>query len=143
MPAPKGHKAYKGCETGGRPRKFSRKEIDRFAIELMEWMHGEDNFWLKDFCLKRDINPDYMAEWARENKKFRGAHEMAKHMQESKILNGAMLNMYSGTIAKFTLANCHGWVDKQETKISGDAANPLKFILDAVSGKTKDLVTND
>jgi len=35
MPAPLNHPPYPGCETGGRPRKYSTEDIERFADELL------------------------------------------------------------------------------------------------------------
>jgi len=140
MPAPKGHLPYPGCETGGRPRRYSTEDIERFADEFIVWMKNPDNFWIKDFCLERDIDPDYMAEWAKENEKFSGAHKLAKGLQESRIFKGSMLSTFNGNISKFALVNCHGWVDKSETKLSGDALSPLQFIFERADGGSKELI---
>ena len=143
MPAPKGHPPYPGCETGGRPRRYSIEDIERFADELLQWMKNESRFWFKDFCLERDIDPDFMAEWAKENEKFNGAYKLAKGLQESRIFKGSMLETFNSGMSKFALMNCHGWADKQESKISGDPVNPLGFILDSVNGNTKELVKDN
>lgn len=142
MAAPKGHKPYKGAETGGRPGRYSSQDIERFADELLLWLNNPLNVWFKDFCLEKDINPDLMAEWANDSEKFGGAYKLAKHRQESRLINGGLMNTYNGSIVKFVLGNAHGWVDKQETKISGDAVNPLAFILKNVDGTTKELVND-
>jgi hypothetical protein len=140
MPAPKNHQPYKGCETGGRPRRYSTDDIEKKADELVEWMKNDSRFWFKDFCLERNIDPDLMAEWARENEKFNGAYKLAKGLQESRIFKGAMTETFNSGMSKFALMNCHGWSDKQETKFSGDAVNPLAFILQNIDGHTKELV---
>lgn len=142
MPAPLGHPPYPGCETGGRPRKYSTDDIERFAKDLILWAKNESNFWLKDFCLEREIDPDFMAEWAKENEKFSGAYKLAKAYQESRIFKGAMLETYNTAMSKFALVNNHGWADKQETRLSGDAANPLSFLLQSADGLSKDLVND-
>lgn len=143
MPAPKGHKPYKGSEMGGRPRRYSKEDIEKYADELVEWMKDESRFWFKDFCLERGIDPDLMAEWARENEKFNGAYKHAKSLQESRIFKGSMLSVFNSGMSKFALMNCHGWADKQEAKLSGDAVNPLSFILQNVDGATKELVDGE
>lgn len=143
MPAPKNHSPYPGCETGGRPRRYSTEDIEKYADELIEWMKIESRFWFKDFCLEKDIDPDLMSEWARENEKFSGAYKLAKGLQESRIFKGSMLDTFNSGMSKFALMNCHGWADKTESKISGDAINPLAFILQNVDGTTKELVSND
>lgn len=140
MPAPINHLPYPGCETGGRPRKYDLSKINSFADELIAWMKIPTNVWFKDFCLDKDIDPDLMSEWAKESEKFSGAYKLAKARQESRLVNGGLMETYNGGIVKFVLANAHGWSDRQETKVSGDAVNPLAFLLQAVDGKTKDLV---
>lgn len=140
MPAPKGHKPYPGSETGGRPKKYSTNEIEAFADEFSVWLKVPTNVWFKDFCLERDINPDFMAEWAEENKKFRGIYKLAKHRQESRLVNGGLSSQYNSTIVKLVLSNAHAWSDKQQ--ISGDAVNPLAFLLQKVDGQSKELVND-
>lgn len=142
MPAPAGHKPYNIHGEGGRPRRYSQQDIEQFADELTVWLKNPDNIWFKDFCLDRDIDPDFMSEWSSENERFNGAYRQAKHRQESRLVNGGLKNLYNGTIVKFVLANAHGWVDKQETKVSGDSANPLAGILTLIDGNTKDLIND-
>lgn len=143
MPAPKGHEPYPGCETGGRPTKYTTEVIEALADEFLEWLKVSTHVWFKDFCLDRDINPDLMSEWAANNKKFSGVYKLAKERQESRLINGGLVNAYNSGIVKFVLGNAHGWVDKQETKISGDAVNPLEFILKNIDGTTKELVNEE
>jgi len=140
MPAPKGHSNYDVEHKAGRPRRYSTEDIERYAGELILWMKDDSHFWLKDFCLERDVDPDFMAEWASENERFNGAYRLAKSFQESRIFKGAMLNTFNSTMSKFALVNNHGWADKTETKVSGDAANPLAFLLRKADGESKDLV---
>jgi hypothetical protein len=144
MPAPLGHPNYDSEHKAGRKKKYSEEDIERFADELLVWMKDESHFWLKDFCLERNIDPDYMAEWAKENERFSGAYQLSKAYQESRIFKGAMLNTFNSGMSKFALVNNHGWVDsKTESKISGDANSPLAFILNSVDGQTKNLVNED
>lgn len=141
MPAPLGNQNAVG-NNGGRPRLYSDEDIERFAKELLVWMENESHFWLKDFCIERGIDPDFMAEWARENIEFNGAYKLAKAMQESRIFKGAMIDSYNVTMSKFALINNHGWADKTEAKISGDVVNPLALILQSVDGTSKELVND-
>lgn len=145
MPAPAGHKNYNINNEGtGRPKRYSKEDIERFADELLLWLKEPMNIWYKDFCLQRDIDPDYMSEWAHENERFSGVYKLAKHWQESKLVNGGLHDVLSGNIVKLVLANVHNWkTDKQETKVSGDAANPFGFILNNIDGSTKNLVKKD
>jgi len=140
MPAPKGHKPYEGCETGGRPRRYSKEDIEKFADELKKWLKNPSNIWFKDFCLDRDIDPDLMTEWAEENKKFNGSYKIAKSRQESRLINGGLMNIYNASLVKFVLSNAHGWTDKQETKISGNSEDPFAVMMKEVNGTSKDLI---
>ena len=135
--APRGHPAYEGC---GRPCKYSQADVEKFADELLLWLKDKGNVWFKDFCLDQDLDPDFMAEWAKENEKFAYAYKIANHRQESRLINLSFTGGASSAIAKFVLTNKHGYVDKQETKISGDSVNPLACILQNVDGKSKELV---
>ncbi len=47
----------------------------------------------------------------------------------------------NSNFAKFAMANLSGWSDKQQ--VSGDAANPLAFLLQKADGQSKDLVNED
>lgn len=125
MPAPLGHEPYNKGE-GGRPRRYSEEDIERYADEFKTWLN---------------IDPDLMAEWAAENKKFSGVLKLARYRQESRLINGGLMNVYNGSIVKLVLSNAHGWkTEKSEARLSGDAQNPLACILNAVDGATKKLV---
>ena len=141
MPAPEGHEAYPGCETGGRPTKYTPEKIDAFADELLQWLKCPTNVWFKDFCINMDIDPDYMSEWAAENEKFSGAYRLAKARQESRLVNGGLLNAFNPGIVKFVLQNAHNW--REKTEISGDAANPLGCVLKTIDGQTKSLIHDE
>jgi len=138
--AQKGHHPFNINGEGGRPSKYSSAEIDALADEFTAWFKEPSNVWFKDFCLERDINPDLMAEWAAENDRFSGAYKLAKHRQESKLINGGLLDSYNAGIVKFVLANAHGWSEKNEARVSGDAENQLAFILKMVDNTSRELV---
>jgi hypothetical protein len=142
MPSPKGHAPYPGCETGGRPKTYTKEYLDNLADEFSEWIKNEDNYWFKSFALDRDILPERLSEWARENDKFAKAYHLAKHKQEERIFKGATSGKFNAQMAKFGLANCHKWSERSETTISGNAENPLHFLLSGVEGRSKDLVND-
>ncbi len=145
MAAPRGHEPYNtnGGDVGGRPRRYSQEDIERFAEELKIWLKVPENIWFKNFCLERDINPDLMSIWAEENDSFFGVLAQAKHVQEAKLVMGGLMNAYNSSIVKLVLGNKHGYSDRTETKVSGDAANPLAFLLQEADGESKDLVQDE
>lgn len=143
MPAPLGHPNYDTEHKAGRPRKYLTEDIEKFADELLIWIKNDSNFWIKDFCLEKGIDPRIMTEWAKENERFSESYSLAKSYQESRIFKGAMLNNFNTNMSKFALVNNHGWADKTETKVSGDAANPLAFLMQKTDGESKDLVNEE
>jgi hypothetical protein len=143
MPAPKGHPPYKGCETGGRPTIYTDAYIEKMADEFKKWLLDEKHVWIKDFALDNDFDPDLFSIWAEKNEKFSGVYIQAKKRQESRLINGGLNSLYNSKIVQLVLSNCHGFTEKQETKISGDSINPLAFIYQNIDGKTKDLINDE
>lgn len=140
--APKGHKAYKGCETGGRPKRWTPEIIEGLADELLIWIKDQNSIWLKDFFLERGIHPNKISIWSKENEKFQFACELSKEFQESRIFKGGLMNAYNAQITKFALINNHGWFDKNEVKVSGDGLNPIALAMDFINGTSKELVSD-
>ncbi len=138
MGAPKGHAPYAGCETGGRPPRFTNEEVEAFADEFLLWLEKEENFWIKDFCLEKNMDPGYMNDWCERSEKFRLAFIIGKNKQESKTYKGGLIGKFNSNIVKLALTNHHGWVEKHESKISGDAQNPLACIIEKISSKKSD-----
>lgn len=140
MAPPKKHKPYAGCETGGRPVKYTKEFIENEADLFLEWMKKPDSIWYKDFALERGYDPNLLSIWAKENNKFSGVYERSQAWQQSKLIKGGLLNDFNSTITKLVLANTCGWTDKQQATLSGDSANPLGFVLGQIDGKTKGLI---
>ena len=141
MPAPKNHPPYPGCETGGRPVKYTAKFIEKEADAFLEWMSRRTSLWYEDFAMERGYDPDQLSIWAKENKKFSGVYRRSKVWQKSLLIRGGLLSKLNPSITKLVLANTCGWTDKQQ--VSGDAANPIGFLLNSIDGKSKDLVSDD
>jgi hypothetical protein len=140
MPAPRGHAPYAGSETGGRPPKYTSEFIEKEADAFLEWMQKPDSIYYKNFCLERGYLPQRLSEFAEQNEKFAEVYARAKAWQEGKLVEGGLINVFNPGFTKFVMGNVCGWVDKQETKISGDAANPLQFLLEKADGTSKELV---
>jgi len=138
MPAPKGHPPYTGCETGGRPKKYTQEFIEAEAEAFLEWMQRPESVWYESFAVERGYDPDQLSIWAKENKKFSGVYRLSQGWQKSKLISGGLLNQYNSSITKLVLANTVGWTDKQQ--VSGDSINPLGFVLNKIDGTSKELV---
>lgn len=140
MPAPKGHPPYAGSERGGVPKIHTKQFIEREADAFSLWMKQSDNVYFKDFALERGYHPQRLCEFAKQNEKFAEAYSRAQAWQESKLVKGGLTSVFNAGFCKFVMGNVCGWTDRQQTQVTGDAANPLAFILRNIDGKSKDLV---
>jgi hypothetical protein len=140
MPAPKGNKFAKGHGEGC-PQKYTDKWIEQEAEALLQWMKKEDSVYFKSFAVERGYSPQRLTEFAKSNKVFSEALELAKSWQECRLVNYSLWNKINSNITKFCLANCHGFSDK--TELSGNAANPLGFLMQMVDGASKDLIHDE
>lgn len=140
MPAPKGHPPYEGCETGGRPKKYTTEFIESEAEALLAWLEKGKFIWFERFALERGYDPNLLSLWADENEKFSGAYEMAKARQKILLIEGGLIKKFNFNMAQLLLGHHYGIFPKQETKLSGSAENPLEFILKNVDGSSKELV---
>ncbi len=140
MPAPKGHPPYPGCETGGRPKKYTKDFIENEADLLEEWMKKKENIFMEDFCFDRMYDTDQLSLWAKENEKFSGTYKRFQMRQRSTLFKGGLSKKFAHPMCALILGHSHGIVAKTEQKLSGDAVNPLAFAVDTVNGNTKDLV---
>lgn len=137
MGAPKGNQFAKG-HGYGRPKEYTDAFIENEAKAFREWMQKPENIYFKSFAIERGYLPSFLTEFAKTNKVFDECLSYAHAWQEQKLANYGLFSKTNPSITKFVLQNCHGWTEKSQ--ISGDAGNPLGFILQNVDGKTKDLI---
>lgn len=140
MPAPLNHPAYNSEGEGGRPVKYDAKFIEAEADAFEKWMSSPDSIYFKRFAINRGYHPNRLAEFAEQNERFSGVYAQAKAWQEVRLAEGGLRNEFNSGFTKFVMGNVCGWVDKQETKVSGDSVNPLAFLLQKADGESKDLV---
>lgn len=143
MPAPKGHEPYNTQDEGGRPKKYTDQFIEKEADAFEEWMTYPTSIYFKRFAINRGYHPNRLTEWAKENERFACVYQKAQAWQEVRLAEGGLTSEFNAGFCKFVMGNVCNWVEKQETKVSGDAANPLSFILSNIDGTSKDLVGND
>lgn len=137
MSAPKGNKFAVG-NSGQPPRKYTREFMEKEAVAFITWFSKPENIYFKRFALERGYPPDELANFAKKSEVFRRAYLFAKEWQECKIVEGALFNKLNSNFAKFAMANISDWSDKKQ--ISGDATNPLTFLLQKADGQSKELV---
>lgn len=142
MPAPKGHKPYNKRGEGGRPLKYDDAFIKNEAIEFEKWIEKPNSVWFEDFANQRGYSPEYLSRWAKADERFNQAYERAKALQKSILIRGGLTNRFNPSFTKFVMSNTCGWSDRTESKISGNAQNPLAFIIHSVDGTSKELVND-
>ena len=143
MPAPKGHEPYNKNDEGGRPVKYTPEFIEAEAEAFEAWMNQPGSIYFKRFAVDRGYHSNRLVEFAEQNERFSVVYAKAKAWQECRLVEGGLTQEFNGTFCKFVMANVCGWTDKTETKLSGDAANPLAFVLQQVDGSSKDLIDGE
>lgn len=143
MSARKGHEAFNKNGEGGRPVEYTLDFIEKEADLLLEWLKNPSNFYFKKFALERGYSPQRLSEFASTSLRFSEALDKAKGWQEARLVEGGVQGSYNAPMTKFVLTNCHNWADRSQQTVSGDAINPLSFVLQTVDGKTKELVHDE
>lgn len=139
MAAPKGNKYALG-NKGPAPSLYTQEFIENEAKAFVYWFSKPENIYFKRFALERGYPPDALADFAKKSEVFSRAYLFAKEWQECKIVEGALFNKLNSNFAKFAMSNLSSWSDKQQ--VSGNAANPLAFLLQKVDGQSKDLIND-
>lgn len=124
-----------GC---GRPEEWTQERIEEEAKELEKWFANPKNYYLNAFASERGYASNWYDVMASRSKVFRETLSRAREIQETRIVGNSLERKFDGNFAKFVLANRHGW--KEKTEVSGDAANPLSFVLGNIDGNTKDII---
>lgn len=140
MPAPNGHEPYNTNGEGGRPQKYTQEFIEAEADALEKWMQNSDSIYFKRFAFDRGYSQQRLSEFAEVNQRFSETLARAREWQEIRLAEGGLTSEFNSSFCKFVMGNACGWTDKQETKLSGDAVNPLAFLLQKTDGESKDLV---
>lgn len=140
MAPPKGHAPYKGCETGGRPKIYTKDFIDNEADKLNEWIQDRNNIFIEDFCFERGYHSSRIDEFVRDSDKFSLVYGMLKMRQKTALFKNGLNRKYAHPMCALILSNNHNVHLKTEQKLTGSATDPLEFLLNKADGKTKDLV---
>jgi hypothetical protein len=143
MPAPIGHAPYNINGEGGRPQKYTEEFINDAADKLEIWMKNDKNVFLEFFCFENDIDDDRIASWRHKNDRFKRAYNRFKIRQRGILQQGALTKKYQFNMAQLVLGVSHNMILKTEQKLTGDASNPISWLIDKTSGKTKDLNVTD
>lgn len=100
-------------------RRYTEEYVDTLGKKLLEWMENPSNFYLGNFAVENKMSRPRLQELACQNKEFEKVFEVAKQMQENRIVMLAMAKKIDTAMAIFALKNVAGWRDKTETEIGG------------------------
>lgn len=139
--APRGNQNAKGCTTSGAPQIYTDEYIKNEAKLFREWMQKPDSLYFGTFAVERGYCYQRLTEFANKSVEFSDTLEYAKHWQQCRLVNCGLKNETNSGLTKFVLQNCHGWAERQQ--ISGDAVNPIGFLLTKADGASQELVSND
>jgi hypothetical protein len=123
---------------GGAPLTYTEVWLQEEARLFYDWMKEEDSLYFKSFAIHRGYSPQRLSEFAEKSPEFSEALEFAKAWQEQKLINLGLWNKLNSSMTKFVLSNCHSW--REQTQFSGDAVNPLAFLLRKIDGNSKELI---
>jgi|SRR6185436_1674411 len=143
MAPPKGHAPYPGCETGGRPIKYTEPYVSELADHLYKWVNDHnDNIFIEDWCLENDIPEEAITKELIYFDKFSQAYNKLKTKQKVAIFKGGLKRKFAHPMCALLLSHSHNIHLKTEQKLTGSATDPLAFCLENIDGNTKDLVND-
>lgn len=103
-----------------RPKKYTDDWLKKEAKTLLDWFSEEETrFWLKDFAIERGYHPTRLDEFAQKSKEFSSAYNIAKAIQESRIVKGGLSGEMNAKMAIFSLKNVAGWRDTKDINLGG------------------------
>ena len=139
MGAPLGHKPYKGCEKGasfgylGKPENYYTDELlDSLGKGLVAWIQENKNIFCKYYFATKGISWDMVHNLGKRSPMFKSYLDIAKQIQESKLVTEPYLKTRDGNHARFILARHHKgeWEEKAEDK--EQYSDEMKAVADAV-----------
>lgn len=92
---------------------------------------------LVDFCLKINVNPATISDWAKRYPEFDDALKTAKLINEKMLAINALRGLYNSTFSIFMAKNKFGWRDEQYLK--GENMAPIINIVRADANQVKEL----
>ncbi len=140
MASPKGHKPYPGCEKGGKfgylgcpDNYFTDEELETLGKGVVEWIKQDNHIWMKRYFLDQWITWNTVEKLRARSPMFAAYLEMAKSIQESKLLSEPYYKDADGNHARFILARHHKgeWEEKVETATT-DQTQDLQKALDLI-----------
>jgi hypothetical protein len=121
------------------PEIYTIEYIEKEATAFKEWLQKPDSYFFTAFATERGYCIQRLTEFAKKSSVFSDVLKFARDSQHTKLVLGGLKNETNAGITKFVLMNHHNYTEKNQ--VSGDAANPISFLLDSTSNRSKELTT--
>lgn len=118
------------------PTKYTKDRIKKMKEYLDIWSNSGDVIpTVEAFSTFIDISVSTIYEWDKHEDKPEISETLEKIRKDQKtiLINKGLLSEFNSNITKLLLHN-HGLSDKSENKLTGDAENPVKIIIEVVDG---------
>ncbi|MBA7486862.1 hypothetical protein ES707_22424 [subsurface metagenome] len=138
--------------------KWTQKDADRFAYELIEWLSekftdqegnekDKGNIFIIDFLAEKKYPGRIIRYLSDKFTTFRPLIEIAKNIQEAKLVKYGVADRLNASMTKFCLINHHGYLDKQhiDHTTQGQAVNDIQITVadKATIDRVKKLMNGD
>ncbi|HAT75489.1 MAG TPA: hypothetical protein DCS19_01265 [Flavobacterium sp.] len=113
--------------------KWTEKKATDLGIELINWLKEKDDenedkghmFFEEFLIIEKDLYPELIAYLSTKFTSFLKLIEKAKKIQELKLVKYGVGDRLNATMTKFVLINCHDFVEKSSTELTGKNGTPL------------------
>lgn len=95
-------------------KKYTKQVVENLGKELVEYMQKDNSIWLKDFCIEKGFVSQRLSEFSKQSDVFKEALQLAKDIQESKLVRLGLSKTSNPAFVIFTLKNTSGWRDVQK-----------------------------
>lgn len=102
------------------PRRWSKRKILQIGKDLVEWMRQPQNRWLGKFCAEHGFHRQRLPEFCEEYPTFKKYYQIAKQMQEDKLIDLVIDENTNAGFVTFLLKNISRDLrDKHDIELSG------------------------
>ncbi|RPI84525.1 MAG: hypothetical protein EHM34_03470 [Nitrosopumilales archaeon] len=129
MAAPQGHKPYTGCEKGalfgflGKGEDYyTDEELHELGNGVIDWIKQSNNIWLKYYFLEKNMLWASVQNLMKRSEQFKKCIEIAKNIQEAKLLTEPYYKLTDGYHARWMLARHHKGEWEEKTIVTADDA---------------------
>jgi hypothetical protein len=112
---------FKPGESGnpaGRPVEWTAEKLVKFGNDLIDWMNkSQTNIFFQEFCVEKGVYRSVINKHQSKCPEFKELIDMAREIQEMKIVKWSIANKLNTTMSIFLLKNKHGYSDRVEQKV--------------------------